>query len=210
MKSLESGKDKVKKICEVLKKETLEPAISEASAIVEKSHLEAETMIREAQAKIDKMYEEARIEIEREKATLLASIAQSCKQAKESLKQMIEEKLFNQELSDLIAKQMQDPKVLAELINAIVKALEKEGLDADFSVYVPAAVPARSVNMLLAQRILDKLKEKSVLLSSIGGGIEVKLHHNHITIDLSDTALKDLMASYMHKDFREILFNQLI
>ena len=38
MKGLETGKDKIQKICDALRKETLEPAKQEAREIVEKAH----------------------------------------------------------------------------------------------------------------------------------------------------------------------------
>ncbi len=61
--------------------------------------------------------------------------------------------------------------------------------------------------MLLAHEILEKLKEKSVLIGSFTGGIEVKLHRENITLDMSDDALKELMANYIRKDFRELIFS---
>lgn len=78
---------------------------------------------------------------------------------------------------------------------------------ADFSVYVPAVVPARTINEMLGNEILEKLKEKSVLVGPLNGGIEVKLHGQNITIDLSDVALKELVASYARKDFRAFFFD---
>jgi V/A-type H+-transporting ATPase subunit E len=45
-----------------------------------------------------------------------------------------------------------------------------------------------------------------VLVSSIGGGIEVKLLDQNMTIDLSDTAFKELVAGYIRKDFRDLVF----
>jgi V/A-type H+/Na+-transporting ATPase subunit E len=206
MKGLESGKDRVKKICDVLRKETLEPALTEAERIIAEARAEAEVIIREAKEMLREMEAAARLEIERQRNVFQSSIDQACKQALEALKQMIEEKLFDQELSHLILKQTQEPPVLAAIIAALVGALEKEGIDADLSIYIPAAVPARSVNLLLAKEVLDKLKEKSVLLSDIGGGITAKLHKENITIDISDAALKELVAKYIRKDFREMIF----
>jgi V/A-type H+-transporting ATPase subunit E len=206
MKGIETGKDKVQQICDVLKREAIEPAKREAGEIVAGAELQAAQMIQEAKKVCEEMLEEARQEIKRQKNVFQSSINQACKQALESLKQNIEEKLFNQELYGLIVKQTQDPRVLSQLVEAVVKAISKEGMEANLSIYVPAAVPARSVNALLAHDILAKLKEKSVLVSSIAGGIEVKLHKENLTIDISAAALKELVAGYIRKDFREILF----
>jgi V/A-type H+-transporting ATPase subunit E len=209
MKGSETGKDKVKKICDILRRETLEPAKSEAEEIIENAQRKAEELIKAAQREISKREAESRLELEREKNVAQSSISQACKQALESLRFSIEEKLFNQELSSLMSKHTQDPKVLAQIISAVVSAVEKEGVDADLSVFVPAAVPARSVNMLLAAEVLAKLKEKSVLIGPLSGGVELKLHRENITVDISDVALKELVARYIRKDFRELIFRAL-
>ena len=206
MKGNETGNDKVKKICDVLRRETLDPAIVEAETIVHSAKHRAEEIVSSGRREAEKLVEEAKQEIERQKNVFQSSLSQACKQALEALKQSIEEKLFNQELGRILTKHTQDPKVLAELISAVVKGLQKDGIDAPLSVYVPAAVPARSVNTLLAHDILEKLKEKSVLVGSLTGGIEVKLHNQNITVDISDAALKELVANYIRKDFRELIF----
>jgi len=209
MKSMDIGKDKVKKICEVLRQETLEPAKKAAAEIIRDAEIEAEKIVKEAQHEKERVIEEVRQDIERQKNIFQASLNQACKQSMLALRQNIEEKLFNQELHHQIIKQTQDPKALAQLITIVVKAIEKEGIDANLSVYVPAAVPARAVNVLLINEILAKLREKSVLIGHMAGGIEVKLHKDNITIDISDAALKELVANYIRKDFREIVFGSM-
>jgi V/A-type H+/Na+-transporting ATPase subunit E len=207
MKGIEPGKDKVKKICDILRRETLEPAEIEAEQITASAKEQAEQIVAAAHKDAEKLQQEARQEIERQRNVFQSSLSQACKQAMEALKQSIEEKLFNQELSRLMSKHTQDPKVLAQLVTAVVHGIEKEGIEADLSVYISAAVPARSVNMLLAHEIIEKLKEKSVLIGSLTGGIEIKLHEENITVDISDVALKELVANYIRKDFRELIFS---
>jgi V/A-type H+-transporting ATPase subunit E len=207
METLETGKDRVKKICEVLKRETLEPAIREAEEIVINARAEAEKIIEKAKKKAAKMVEDAQKEIDRRQNVFQASLSQACRQAIDMLKQQIEEKLFNPKLSEIIARPMSDPKVIAQLITTLVRSIEKEGINSDLSVVIPAAIPAREINDLLAKEILEKLKEKSVVLGPIKGGVEVKLHKDKITIDMTDKALKELVAGYIRKDFRDLLYS---
>jgi V/A-type H+-transporting ATPase subunit E len=209
MRGIETGRDKVKKICDVLRKETIEPAKREAEEIIQEARQEAETLLIEAQKLAEKMVADARKEVEREKTIFISALQQACKQTLAALKQDIEGKLFNKQLSHLISKNTQDPKLLAGLITAVVHAVEKEGTEANLSVYIPAAVPAHDVNVLLSKEILAKLKEKSVLIGSFGGGIEVKMHDGNITLDISDATLKELVANYIRKDFRELFFGTL-
>lgn len=206
MKGLETGKDKVKKICDVLRKETLEPAIKEAEDHLEEARHRAEEIIREAREIAERMQHEAREDIERQRSVFKSALQQACKQALEALRQQIEEKLFNPELGRLIAARTQDPQLLAQLIPVVMKAIEKEGLGADLSIYIPAAIPASSVNALLTDEVKQRLREKSVLIGPITGGIEVKLHKENMTIEISDTALKEVVALYSRKDLRELLF----
>lgn len=205
---MDTGKDKVKKICDVLRREALEPAQRDAAETVEAARQEAAKIIEQARLEIQKMETEARQEIERQKVVFQSSLVQACKQSLETLKQSIEEKLFNPELTRLIREQMQDPNVIAQLINVVVKAVEKEGVDANLSVYIPAAVSAKSVNALLGDNVLKALKEKSVLVGPLAGGIEVKLHQGNITLDISDVALKEILAKYVHKDLRNLFFTK--
>ncbi|HSX03275.1 MAG TPA: V-type ATP synthase subunit E [Rhabdochlamydiaceae bacterium] len=206
METLETGKDRVKKICEVLKRETLEPAIREAEEIVINARAEAEKILEKAKKKSAKMIEEAQKEIDRRQNVFQASLSQACRQAIDMLKEQIDEKLFNPKLSEIITQPMKDPKVIAQLITTIIKSIEKEGIESDLSVVIPAAIPAREINELLGKEILEKLKEKSVVLGPIKGGIEVKLHRDKITIDMTDKALKELVAGYIRKDFRDFFY----
>ncbi|HEY2811035.1 MAG TPA: V-type ATP synthase subunit E [Rhabdochlamydiaceae bacterium] len=201
-----AGSEKVKKICDVLRRETLEPAKHEAEEIILDARRQAESLIEEAKKNIEQLHLEARQEIDRQKNIFQSSLHQACKQALESLKQNIESKLLNQELSELIVKSTQSPQVLSRLIMAAIHAIEKEGVEADLSVYIPAAVPAREVNEMLGKEWVEKLKEKSVLIGPLSGGIEVKLHDKNITIDVSDAALKELVSGYIRKDFRDMFF----
>lgn len=208
MKGLETGKDKVKKICDVLKRETLEPAKHQADEIIESAKRHADEILADAHKEAKKMVDDAHVEIEKQKSIFQASLAQACRQTLEALKEKIEHKLFDPELSKLIAKPMQDPKLMAQLINAIIHALEKEGTKSDLSVVVSSAISAKAINELLASEVVQRLKEKGVLISSIGGGIEVRLLNNNITIDLSNETIKELVATYIRKDFREYLFGK--
>lgn len=206
MESLETGKDRVKKICDVLKRETLEPAIREAEEIVIHARAEAEKIVDKAKKKASKMIEDAQSEIDRRQNVFQASLSQACRQTVDTLKQQIEEKLFNPKLKEVLTQKTADPKIIAKLIETVIKAIEKEGIKTDLSVVVPASIPAREINALLTKEILEKLREKSVQLGPMKGGIEVKLHDEKVTLDLTDKALKELVGDYIRKDFREFFY----
>ena len=58
MKGLESGKDKVKKICDALRRETLEPAERQAADIIEKAQREADEILADAHTQAKKMVDD--------------------------------------------------------------------------------------------------------------------------------------------------------
>lgn len=206
MESLETGKDKIRKICEILKQETLEPAKEEAQQIVSIAQKEALQIVRDAEAKAEMLLQKTQVKLEKERELFENSLKMASRQSLEALRQDIEKHLFNDQLSSWVDKQTQDPQMAAHLIEALIKAIEKEGLSTDFSAYIPAKLPVEKVNALLARSLLDKLREKKVLVASFLGGVQIKLHDKKLLLDLSDEALKELMARYVRKDFRDLLF----
>ncbi|MBI3237176.1 MAG: DivIVA domain-containing protein, partial [Chlamydiales bacterium] len=71
---METGKDRVKKICDVLRKETLEPAKKQADEILEEARRTADQIIEEARTSSKKIQEEADSEIQKQKAIFRASL----------------------------------------------------------------------------------------------------------------------------------------
>ena len=67
MKGLETGKNKIQKICDVLRKETLEPAKQEAAEIVENAHIAASKILVDAQKKGQELLSLAEKEIAEKK-----------------------------------------------------------------------------------------------------------------------------------------------
>ncbi len=206
MKSLESGKDKMQKICDALRKETLEPAKQEASELIENAHMQAAEIIREAKEKVQGLLLSASGEIEQKKKAFESSLQIACRQGIESLKQSIEQELLYKELAQHVEKGTSDPKFLSTLINSFLQALEEKGVDEDLSVVVPKSITPRSVNTLLVERFLERLKQNSVAVGDFDGGIQIKLLDRKITIDITDRAIRELIAEFIRRDFRELVF----
>lgn len=206
MKTLDTGHDKIQKICDILKKETLEPAHLEAKKIIEAAKKQAEHIIAESHQQAEKSIADARRVIEQERNVFQSSLTQSAKQSLEALRQAIEHKLFNEELHNIVLRHTVDPHVIAKLIDAIVKALEKEGLAADLAAIIPASISVKEVNALLASGILNKLKDQSVALGDIGGGAKVRVEGKKMTLDISNNEIEDLLQRYLRKDFRKLIF----
>ncbi len=206
MKAVETGKDKVKKICDVLRRETLEPAEHEAAALLESARTEATSIVKEANRQAKEIVKKAQDEAEMLTTRTHSTLQQACKQTLETLRQTIIDKLFHPELAKWLTSGLQNEKVLASLIEAVVKGIEKEGIECDLQVYISSAVSARDVNALLAPQVIKRLREKGVLVGTFAGGIQVKLVGENLMMDLSETALSELLYTYVRKDFREMFF----
>lgn len=207
MKSLESGKDKIQKICDVLRKETLEPAKQEAREIIENAHLQAAEIVKEAQKKSEGLVQTAIKDLEEKQKVAQASMQLACRQAVEQLKQDIEEELFEKQLSELVTKEMTDPKMIANLINSFMRAMEEKGVEEEFIAMIPQEISPRSINALIVASALERIKNRTVVVGDFKGGAQIRLVGRQITIDISDAAVRELVAQYIRRDFREMVFN---
>lgn len=204
---MESGKQKIQKICDLLKEKTIEPAQEEAKKIIDEAHKKAEKIIKEAKKTAEHEIENVQTEIEQKQKVFTSSLHLACKQAYEKVRQSIENSLFSKELDKLIFEKFTDTKVLSDLITAMLSAIEKEGMSTDLSVYIPKSVSPRKINELLISRFKDKLREKNVIEGDFEAGVKIKLHDQKLTVSLSENELKDLIANFIHNDFRQVVFN---
>jgi len=206
MKTLEKGQDKIQKIADQLRRETLEPAQVEAQTLIEQAKLEAEKIIQEARKEGEKILHHARLSLEQEKNVFNSSLEQASKQSIETLKQVIENDLFNPELELLLKKALSNAETLSSLIQVIIGAIEKDGLSADLEVVVSQSASVDDVNRLLGEKILQKIKSQSVSLGNFEGGVKIKVKDQNLPLDISDQTLNELLARYVRKDFRKLFF----
>ncbi len=208
MHQLESGKDKIKKICDLLKSETLDPAKEEAQGIIRKAEEKSRSIIREAEERAKSLLNEAHAKLQKEKHVFDTALAAACKIGVEALRQDIEAKLFGGELERWAEQQTVDAQLQARLLQALIEAVEREGSSADFSAYIGKRVPKEALLAALGQQVIAKLKERDVLVGEFVGGIQLKLHDRRMILDVSNEALQELISRYIRKDFRALLFSE--
>lgn len=207
MSAFDTGKAKVKKICEVLQKETINPAKKQADEIISKAKQDSENIIRSAKLDANLLIEEAKEKINEERNIFQASINLASKKALDSLKQEIEENLFNTQLDLFVGEAMNNPQTVASLISTIIKAVEQEGINADFNAIISSNVDKNSVNKELVGGVIDLIKSKSVEVGDISGGAQVKVIDKNLTIDITDSTLKELLSKFVREDFRSVIFS---
>ncbi len=207
MDSVDTGKETVKRICEVLKEDTLNPAREEAESIIHKAKADADRITQDAQEQAKQMKEAAIKEIEGREKVFRSSLNVACKKTLESLKQDIEENLFAIGIKNFIGDQMKSPEIITKLIVAIISAIEKEGVDADLRAIIPSTVPAEEINRQLAIEVLNRLEEKSVVLGQISAGVQVKMVNQDLTLDMTQGTLESLVSRYVREDFKALIFS---
>ena len=206
MSNLATGKDKIQEICDSIRKETLEPVKQEAREIVENAHLQAAAIIKNAKSEAESARTTAAQEIAEKQRLFQSSLELACRQGIESLKQKIEQELFNPELNEMIVKETSNPQIIVRLLESFMKSLEEKGIEEDFEAVIPKDISPRTINGLLVGKILEHLKNRSVEIGDFKGGVQIRMKDRKITIDISDVALREIIAAYIRRDFRELVF----
>lgn len=207
MKTLENENEKVHRICEHLRKEALEPAEKQAAALIEDAKAQSDEIVKRAEAHAVAILENAKLEIQKEKNVLESSLAKSTKQALEMLRQEIEQKLFNPKLKSLIAKQTANPSVIAKMIDSLLHGIKTSGIEGNVKAYIPAEMSKEEVNHLLSSEVIQSIEAQSVVNGDFKGGAKLKLVDQHITFEITDAGLKELMAEFIRADLRKYVFD---
>ena len=178
---LETADNKVKEICAILRKETLEPAQDEARKIIEAAEREADELIHRAKEEIAKMREENKLELLKELKVHEGSIQLSIRQGISSLRQAIE-KIFSNQLEGDIEKVMGKEDAIAESIGVILGLIQKEGLGVNLGVMIPKHVNLDAICGKLTHEFSERVKKEAIQIEDIKGGVEVKLKDKKIGV----------------------------
>lgn len=206
MPDLEKADSRIQVICDKIRAETLDPAKEQAQEIIENARREAERILHNAHSDAEQLIKRTKKTLEEEKQIFDSSLVQAAKQSVELLKQKVEKSFFNPQLSLWIKEQLGDEKGYATLVEALVKAIDKDGIKTELSAKIPQAFSAEKINAHLSQNVLKQLKNHSVELSDIAGGVQVKILDKNMVLDISSKALEEIIASFIHKDFRKVFF----
>lgn len=207
MEVLDTGHDKIRKICDTLKKETLEPAKKEAKEIIAKAIQEAEKIVQHAKDDAKSIYEENKKKMQKEKNVLQSSLKLACSQSIEALRQEVEENFFNKEIGKLFKEQVNSEQLIAQFINVVIQAIEKEGLKGDLEVIIPKHLSREEIAKKLTQTTISRLKDRPLILGDRQNGVEVKVKDHHMALEISDQTLLSLFASFLREEFRAMLFD---
>lgn len=203
MKELPTGKDRVQKICDLLKKETLDPAKQEAKEIVENAKMQSEQILNEAKQEAKRVLENAEQEVALKKKALDTSLQLASKQAVEKLKQTFEGAFFSPAVASFVDAKLQEPKAIAQILETLLTSIDGEG---EIEALIPKDVSEKSVHELLSWDLLKRLETGAVSFGDFRGGAQVKVKDKSMTLDVSDEVVRELLGQLIRSDFRKFVF----
>ena len=206
MELIDSSKKKVKKICDVLVKETLEPAQKKAEEIIEDASRKAAHIIAEAKEKAANLIKEAEGKIKEKQMVFDSSIKIATQKALTLLRDQVESKLFQPELENQIKKYLNKKEVVVKIIDALVHALNIEGIKTDLNVLISKEFKPEEICAAILDDSLAALKGKVVRLGESDSGVTLKCDGYHLSIDVTDDAIKEIVTAYAGEHLRKILF----
>ncbi len=206
-KSLAREQEALEKILSRIEEETLDPAKQEADKIVQDARAQAENILNQASRERDQILAAGKATLAKEHEVGLSTLQQAAREGLESLRQKVQGEFFEKTITDMIDKKMQDASVLDKIIDALLQTLKAEGLESRFSVVLPKVISSKELADIAAKFALSSL-QADAKVGELSGGVQVRLHDKHLTLDFSSKALSDLLLPYIRKDLRDLLFGK--
>jgi vacuolar-type H+-ATPase subunit E/Vma4 len=206
----ERASDKVKTICRLITEETLTPAKMQAEETLKIAKNEADNIIVEAKKEAARIQEQCDRDVEHKLSVMKASLDMAVKQAVLFLKQEVTEHFFSKELHHMLTNELQSQSWVVKMLDAIVSSIEKEGTHSDLHVVIPKTVTREQVLQSLAKTVADRLVnagDKGVVVGNLVG-VEVKVAQENFVLSVTEEALYEIIAKYVHRELREKIFNR--
>ncbi|MBI5274376.1 MAG: hypothetical protein HY860_04915 [Chlamydiales bacterium] len=207
MTQIDTGNEKIKKICDVLKAQTLDPAKEEAKKIIEIAKKEAEKIVKEAKEKSAQLITIAETECEDKKRLMEASLKLASRQAVSSLRQKISQDLFSKEFSLIVKQVMQKPSIIAKAIEAAIGQVGHGKEFSDILIELPKVVSPDQIIQELTQTIKDKLSKQQLQIGDIESGVVIHKQHDNIAIDLTEESATQLLGRYITEHLQQYIFS---
>ncbi|MEC8306720.1 MAG: hypothetical protein VXZ72_02545 [Chlamydiota bacterium] len=195
----------VQRICDALKRETLDPARDEAQAILTEAREEARRLIEEAEAETQRILNRGKEELEKHRRIVLSSFHIACRQGIDSLKEKIERELFRLAAQEIIQRHLGKDQV-ALLIQAAADGL-REGIDRPLGVVVSRALDSEALTAQLGQAVMEKIEGQALQIDDIHG-VTLFARDRHLTVEITTEALASLIKKYTKESFCELLFGE--
>ena len=207
MKLMETGNEKVKKICEVLRRDTLEPAREQAEEMISAARKEAERILKTAHDKASNIVHEAEDKMRKQEEVFKASLNLSFKQSVAKLKNEVQKNLFLPALKQSLEHAMSQEAFLEKLFSALMEGIKHSGLNADISLILPKTISKEELSKFIVRCGFEAHENKVAAVGPFKGGFQVKFEKEHMTVDLTEETVMQMILDYTSENFRKLVFN---
>lgn len=204
MKHLDTGSDKIKKICDAIRHETIEPAKQQAKMILEQASDQAASIIQEARDQAESMLQHAKKQHEKEKQIFESSMAHSAKLFKEQLRLDIEQHFLSETLSDVSNQVFKSTELAAKIVNALVHGLSQKSLSGDLVLILSKTMDKQDVVKHLAKDVSSRMAD--IKNSEEISGIVLKSQKDGLRIEISQDQLTSALMESIRADFRKYFY----
>ncbi|NGX31221.1 MAG: V-type proton ATPase subunit E [Chlamydiae bacterium] len=202
MKDLFNQEHKIQKICDQIKKETLDPVLKEKEDIEHQAKTMYDQLIREGHEEKEKIIQSAQGEIDQRLGIFKKAIDSAKQQTMDYLKQELEKGFFKKSVLLSIQKQAQEESIVAEFIKSLASDFETlSNVEIDVSKHTDL----KKLFSYFTQDFVKKIEANVIQLEGLEGGALVKIKDQYLTIDMSDKAIFDLLLKFLRKEFHELL-----
>lgn len=199
--------DKVKKICEALTKETLDPAKKQAQEIINSAKKEADEIVEAARRNAENIFDEGRKKLIQERSAQETSLNLAAKKSIDKLRHAIENELFAKAWDEAVSNTLKDHNLVAKIIESMTIAIEKEGIDTDLQLVLDQADIKSDLSKFVKAEIWEKVQKGGIVLSHIKGGAQIKITGKALTLDMSHDAIVSLLASFVRDEIRSLILS---
>lgn len=206
MSNLDTSNDKVQAICDLLRRETLEPAITEAEEIIARAKNEAKIITQNAKNESDTLIAAAQQEISRETDTFKKSLERISETIIADLKDKITLQIVNKGIGSLLAAHINEKATVTSLVSAVVDAISDNGIYSDMTLYI-SKVFEDDVLILDALHAMNKGERELNIEFLDVNGVKIHLSEQDVTIDITDKSLLESVSALASPRVKALLFN---
>ena len=164
-------------------------------------------LIEDGQRQKEALIKHASDEILQKNNIANGSLDMAIKQAVAKLKEQITQKLFSRELEDLLESNLNKEKIVSQIIEAMVNALQEGGVDADLRVAIAKGIDKQEVFAALSSGVKQRVNKEDIFIGSFKAGVQVSIEKKNLVLDLTDDSTKELLSEYLFGDLKEKIFN---
>jgi V/A-type H+/Na+-transporting ATPase subunit E len=195
-------------ICQMIRNETLDPALKEAEHIKQIAEREAARIRADAKQEAEKVLHEARVQLKEEKEAFEASLHLASEQLIGLLKEQIEKELFNPGIDHYLSDEFKDTTQIGTITRSVLEQLEKEGISGDLNVYIGKNLNKEELAAHILKDSLHKLAGHELRTGAFLSGVIIKAKDRHLSIEITPAAIRELLTPFLRPDFRRFLFNE--